>query len=226
MAATRGRGSRAVAVHHARQHPAGGAARRVARAAASQGPRRDGASDGCGRAAVWRRPAYNWITGACFSAVSMLFMLGSLLLLVPDAIAPSELVTNGLFFLGSIPFTSPASCRTSRPRTHRRSASQKARRRADCPDRLEAEQPRLAQHLCAAHRHGRVQCQHVRRDRRPRRLAHAGSRVWTPGMIGSVMFLASGYLAFIEVGHNTGAGGQGTSPGRSASSICSAASSS
>ena len=55
---------------------------------------------------VWRRPAYNWITGACFAAGSMLFMLGSLLLLVPDAIAPSELVTlNGLFFLGSIPFT-------------------------------------------------------------------------------------------------------------------------
>ncbi len=152
---------------------------------------------------VWRRPAYNWIIGACFAVGSLLFMLGSLLSLVPGAIAPPALVTNSIFFLGSIPFTVAGFLQNfqaaNAPAVGRR------RKPVGEPIALIGWKPKNLGWLSTfAQFIGTVAFNVSTFDAI---VARGGWRtqdldVWTPTMVGSVMFLASGYLAFIEAGHN------------------------
>lgn len=57
------------------------------------------------RGPFWRRPAYNWWTGAQFAVGSLLFMAGAALSLLPAAVAPSSALINAVFAAGSVPFT-------------------------------------------------------------------------------------------------------------------------
>ena len=156
------------------------------------------------RGPVWRRPEYNRSVAALFALGSLLFMLGSALSLVPAAAAPPSAVVNMIFFAGSVPFTIAAylqhfqsanapeftpdpAAHPGRPSVsfigwHPRSAGWWSTVtqlvgtldfNVNTFDALHAPDGWLAQDLV----------------------------IWIPGMLGSIMFLVSSYLAFIETSH-------------------------
>ena len=147
----------------------------------------------------WQRPAYNWWTAACFAAGSLLFMLGATLSLVPTPLSGVQIAI--VFFLGSIPFTvggflqnlqaanatgfspsAPASGRVQLLGWHPHSLgwlstiTQFGGTVAFNFNTFDAIHPSVGWQL-------------------------QDITIWVPGMIGSVLFLVSAYLAFMETSH-------------------------
>lgn len=152
----------------------------------------------------WRSKFYNQTVGATFALGSFLFMLGCVMSLIPASPwQPSAFWTNVVFFAGSIPFTTAGYLQHFQA--------------ANAGSFNVATQPTAPPHISFIGWHPRnagwlstftqflgtiafnfntfdplvTSANWVAQD-----LA-----VWTPGMVGSVLFLASGYLAFIECGH-------------------------
>ncbi|MEY8828252.1 hypothetical protein AB9K34_07530 [Sedimentitalea sp. XS_ASV28] len=149
---------------------------------------------------VWQRAAYNWWTGLCFSVGSLLFMLGALLSVLPYSLAPVQIAR--MFFLGSIPFTIAGFLQNFQ-------AANATEFSKDAPG------PPRRVHLLGWRPHDPGWLSTITQ--------FAGTiafnfntfdainpvdgwylqdlTIWLPGMIGSVLFLLSGYLAFVETGH-------------------------
>ncbi len=148
-----------------------------------------------------------WI-GLLFAIGSLLFASGSLLSLVPQLAAriglhPSSL--NGLFFAGSIPFTSAAYLQLF----------QAANAGAWSPSLQHLPRPRPQPRWfgwkpadpgwlsCALQFPGTLLFNVNTWEGLDTQLSWVGQEVlvWTPDLLGSILFLASGYLAFIETCH-------------------------
>jgi len=150
----------------------------------------------------WQRPGYNWSTGAAFAIGSFLFMLGSVLTLLPAGIAPSGFAINVVFFSGSIPFTIAGYMQHFQAANAAGfAAGQIASRRRIV---LVGWNPRSIGWLSTFTQFiGTVAFNISTFDAI---VTAAGWRiqdiaVWTPDMVGSTLFLVSGYLAFVESSH-------------------------
>lgn len=154
----------------------------------------------------WRAPAYNWLTGFFFSIGALLFMLGAMFSLMPSdwAATPSEFTTAIVFFMGSIPFTTAGYMQhfqaTNAPEFELDPSAASAPRRVSfigwhpqSPGWLST----LTQ-FCGTvfFNFNTFDAIHPAADWYVQDLT-----IWTPGMIGSILFLVSGYLAFIEACH-------------------------
>jgi len=147
----------------------------------------------------------NWWIGILFAIGSLLFMLGSVLALYPTFathLGFDAAETNAVFFAGSIPFSGAAFLQLFQAG------------RAPPPEPNPGEKKRHSVFLgwkphdigwlsCALQFGGTLLFNINTFDAmRPNldRIQYDFA-VWAPDALGSVLFLASGYLAFIEVGH-------------------------
>ncbi|WP_424990043.1 hypothetical protein [Fluviibacterium sp. S390] len=154
----------------------------------------------------WHSSTYNWIIGLVFAIGAMLFMLGAGASLLPTSWGgiPSGTQIAVIFFLGSIPFTTAgylqhfqaANADDFRP-------DPKDIRRGD-RIALIGWHPKNPGWLSTfAQFVGTVAFNFNTFDaiNAPSQWLLQDLVIWGPGMIGSILFLLSGYLAFIEVCH-------------------------
>lgn len=156
------------------------------------------------RGPFWRTPAYNWSNAALFAVGSLLFMLGSVLSLLPSADAPHILTINIVFFAGSVPFTIAAYMQhfqaANAPEFAPGTDATTGRRRIS----LIGWHPRSAGWWSTiAQFVGTIDFNVNTFDalHAPRGWFADDVVVWLPGMLGSILFLVSSYLAFVETSH-------------------------
>ncbi|MFG1400697.1 hypothetical protein [Xanthobacter sediminis] len=153
-------------------------------------------------APFWQTQAYNWWIGLIFAVGSFLFMLGSVLALVPAGTdwTPSTLLVNIIFFAGSIPFTTAGYMQhfqAANAGSFSLDPTTAPRRRVA----LIGWHPRNAGWLSTFTQFvGTVAFNFNTFDSilAPASWSLQDLVIWGPDMIGSVLFLVSGYLAFIE----------------------------
>ncbi|QZZ36947.1 hypothetical protein KW403_07440 [Nitratireductor kimnyeongensis] len=149
----------------------------------------------------WRKPAYNWWMGLVFACGAALFILGALLSLVPNPLAAWQV--GVVFFLGSIPFTTAAFMQNFQA--------------ANAPDvddpldgtvrgrvRIIGWRPVNLGWLSTITQLAGTIAFNVNTFDAIHPLPGWYSQdltIWLPGVIGSVLFLISGYLAFMEISH-------------------------
>ena len=154
---------------------------------------------------LWMPRSLNWWIGTIFAIGALLFSAGSALSLAPAAAADIGIrlsQINAIYFAGSIPFTIAAYLQLFQ-------AANAGEFRPSGPNvagrvRLFGWQPKEAGWLsCALQFAGTLlfnvntyDAMHPAPDWLRQDLA-----IWVPDFVGSVLFLASGYLAFIEAGH-------------------------
>ncbi|WP_319517456.1 hypothetical protein [uncultured Martelella sp.] len=152
------------------------------------------------RAPVWQTAFYNWIMGLVFVIGASLFMAGSAMALFPKIVAGLPAwTTNVTFFIGSIPFTTAAYLQLFQAANADQTAATAGTRvklfgwSPESPGWLSA----ITQFI------GTVAFNFNTFDaiNTPKGWAAQDLVIWVPGMIGSVLFLVSAYLAYIEVGH-------------------------
>jgi hypothetical protein len=148
----------------------------------------------------WHRPAYNWWNGLLFALGSLLFLVAGMLSLVPSPLGLRDIAI--VFFAGSIFFTTAGFMQNlqaanvgelgSEPHTgHNR-------------PRLLGWRPRNIGWLSTITQLvGTVMFNFNTFDAidPPADWYLADLTIWLPGLIGSILFLISGYLAFMEAGH-------------------------
>jgi len=154
---------------------------------------------------LWNPRELNWWIGAVFALGSLLFMLGSLLILMPGLAQRWSFEATGInaiFFAGSIPFTTAAGLQLLQ-----------AANAGDPGPHGSAARQRTVWFGWRPHDAGWLSCA----------LQFAGTvlfnintfdamlpglnwiqqdlAIWAPDVAGSILFLISGYLAFAEAGH-------------------------
>ncbi len=145
------------------------------------------------RASLWMPQHVNWWIGALFAIGSALFMLGCILSLAPppDLTGPQ---INAVYFAGSIFFTAAAGLQLF----------QAANAGKPRPDRLFGWEPSNIGWLSSALQFPGTLLFNVNTWNG---IAGGGTwlhqdfAIWGPDVIGSILFLASGQLAFMEVCH-------------------------
>ena len=154
---------------------------------------------------IWMPHQLNWWIGVIFAAGSLLFMLGSILSLAPELATNWSLEAtqiNGIFFLGSIPFTTAAYLQLFQAANAGEFSPQG--RRAPRSIVWFGWFPRNIGWLsCALQFPGTVLFNVNTFDAMLPGLTWLQQDlvIWAPNFVGSVLFLASGYLAFIETCH-------------------------
>ncbi|MGQ3675303.1 hypothetical protein ACT6QH_07395 [Xanthobacter sp. TB0139] len=151
----------------------------------------------------WQTRSYNWSVGALFAFGSTLFMLGSALALVPAGpLAPSALAVNSLYFMGSIPFTMAGYLQhlQSANMTHLAPEPE-----GGAPPRhhlsLIGWEPGNAGWLSTFTQFLGTLAFNISTWNgvmAPQGWLVQDLLIWTPDMAGSILFLISGYLAFLE----------------------------
>ncbi|MEW5425250.1 hypothetical protein [Amorphus sp. 3PC139-8] len=158
------------------------------------------------RAPVWQTQTYNWITGGVFAVGAFLFMAGCALTLMQELTgSPQSVLINIVFFCGSIPFTTAGylqhfQAANAEPFTPGAPADGASKRRIF----LIGWQPKSPGWLSTITQFfGTVAFNFNTFDaiHTPSGWVMQDLVIWVPGMIGSVLFLVSGYLAYIEAGH-------------------------
>jgi hypothetical protein len=154
---------------------------------------------------LWMPRQLNWWIGVVFATGSSLFLLGSVLSLAPVLArkwSPEATAINPIFFAGSIPFTIAAYLQlfqAANAGEFSQHGRPKPRRVA-----LFGWQPRAIGWLsCALQFLGTLLFNVNTFDSMLPGLdwLQQDSAIWAPDFAGSVLFLASGYLAFIETCH-------------------------
>ncbi len=153
----------------------------------------------------WQAASYNWTIGALFALGSVLFMLGSAMSLLPAHVPGiSPLVANIMFFLGSMPFTTAAFLQLVQAANssdfEKDQEAPRATRFA-----LVGWYPRHAGWLSSFTQFlGTLafNADTLNAIFNPGGWYVKDAAIWLPDMIGSILFLVSGYLAFIEAGHS------------------------
>ncbi|WP_108659099.1 hypothetical protein [Acuticoccus kandeliae] len=154
----------------------------------------------------WQAARYNWITGAFFAVGALLFMLGAGLSLVPDIGATlSGAAIAMIYFAGSVPFTIAGYLQHFQA--------------ANAPEFTPDPEPQTpaTRRIAVIGWHpgnagwistitqfiGTIAFNFNTFDSidAPSSWWMQDLAIWTPGMVGSVLFLVSGTLAFIETGH-------------------------
>lgn len=154
---------------------------------------------------LWAPGELNWWIGAVFALGALLFMLGCILSLSPPLIrllALSSTQVNAVFFAGSIPFTTAAYLQLFQAANTPSIDSPKGK--APSPRNVFGWRPDDIGWLsCALQFAGTVLFNVNTFDALIRGLTwfQEDLVVWTPNIVGSILFLASGYLAFIETCH-------------------------
>ena len=153
---------------------------------------------------LWQTRRYNQAMGATFAVGAFLFIVGSVLALLPDPSSALTAWTNLIFFLGSIPFTLAAYMQHFQAANTSKFTVAPSEHPVRAPIRLLGWEPHelgwlstLTQFLGTLAFNvstlGAVQ------------IANPWSLldcvVWMPDMVGSVLFLVSAYLAFMEANH-------------------------
>lgn len=152
---------------------------------------------------VWRTAGYNRIVGGLFAVGALLFLVGALLSLVPGSLGCSGVQLGMIFFLGSIPFTVAAYMQhfqsANAPAFSVQPSAAQAQRLA-----LIGWHPRSAGWLSTlAQFIGTLAFNINTYDSigTPPNWYLQDTFVWAPDMVGSVLFLVSGYLAMLETSH-------------------------
>lgn len=149
---------------------------------------------------VWLRPAFNWWTGLSFSIGSLLFMLGATLSLIPNPLSMTQI--NIVFFMGSIPFTIAGFLQNFQ-------AANGTDFSTSAPEppsrvRLVGWRPHTLGWLSTFSQFlGTIAFNFNTADaiHPVKEWYMQDVTIWLPGFIGSVLFLVSGYLAFVETSH-------------------------
>jgi hypothetical protein len=155
--------------------------------------------------ATWMPRELNWWIGIVFAIGASLFALGCVLFLAPSIAAPwqiSDAQANGVFFLGSIPFTLAAYLQLFQAANAGPMANPAAT--GTSAKVWFGWRPGDAGWLsCALQFLGTLLFNLNTFD-----AMHPGVEwwqqdllIWVPNVVGSILFLASGYLAWIEVCH-------------------------
>lgn len=154
---------------------------------------------------LWMPEKLNWWIGSVFSIGALLFMLGSALVLSPALASTLALDTNAVnivFFAGSIPFTIAAYLQLFQAANAGEFSGQ-----ADLSPRrtlIFGWQPQdIGWMSCALQFVGTLLFNINTFDAMLPGLDWVQQEldIWTPDFAGSILFLSSGYLAFIETCH-------------------------
>lgn len=161
-------------------------------------PHRRGLQD---RAApFWQTARYNWIMGLVFVIGSSLFMLGSAMALFPALVKDLPgWTTNVTFFMGSIPFTTAGYLQLFQAaNSDERYTSGKVR-----PALFGWDLKSPGWLSSSTQFVGTVAFNFNTFDaiNTPKGWVAQDIVIWVPGMIGSILFLVSAYLAYIETSH-------------------------
>jgi len=154
---------------------------------------------------LWQPRLLNWWIGIVFAAGSLLFMLGGILSLAPGLAASWSLdssVVNAIFFAGSIPFTLAAYLQLYQSANAPELAVSGSAPRVGVA--YFGWQPDNSGWLsCALQFGGTLLFNMNTFDAMLPDLdwLQQDLDIWAPDMAGSALFLASGYLAFIECCH-------------------------
>lgn len=167
-----------------------------------------------GHIPFWQTNKYNWLIGGFFSVGALLFMLGSFFSILPEGWpAPSIFHINLMFFVGCIPLTIAIYLQHFQSANSTQPPSRQAEvdaLLARCGRKGEGQRPRIAligwYPASAGWLSTFTQLLGVILfDFDTWDALYTSSvwyeqdvAVWAPDMIGSVLFLLSGYIAFIE----------------------------
>ena len=179
------------------------------------------------RRGLWQPRQLNWWIGTVFACGSALFMLGGILSLAPQLAASWALdsaAVNSIFFAGSIPFTAAAYLQLYQAANAPESAAASSAPRADVV--YFGWRPGNLGWLASALQFAGTLLFNVNTfDAMLPGLdwLQQDLEIWGPDMAGSILFLASGYLASRNGARHTGPGTRTTCPGGSPSSTCWAA---
>lgn len=154
---------------------------------------------------LWMPRQMNWWIGLIFAVGSLLFMLGSVLSLAPTIFgqwSPDATVINAIFFAGSIPFTTAAYLQLYQA-ANAGSFSPQGSQRPRAVARFGWRPRDIGWLSCALQFLGTVLFNVNTFDAMLTDLdwLQQDLAIWAPDFIGSVLFLAAGYLAFIETCH-------------------------
>lgn len=153
---------------------------------------------------LWQTAFYNWLVGALFAVGALLFLIGSVFSLfstVPFGINHIQL--GLIFFAGSIPFTVAAYLQHFQSANAPEFSVEAPQVRPD-RIRLIGWQPRSAGWISTLAQFIGTLAFNLNTYfgiRPPAGWYRQDMMIWTPDMIGSALFLLSGYLAFIETVH-------------------------
>jgi len=154
---------------------------------------------------LWMPRELNWWIGSVFALGALLFAIASVLSLSPDlatACALSSTGVNAIYFMGSIPFTTAAYLQL-----YQAANAESLPDEAERPEgqwKLFGWKPQQAGWLsCALQFVGTVLFNFNTFDALLPGLSwfQTDLFVWGPNYAGSILFLGSGYLAFIEICH-------------------------
>ncbi len=155
---------------------------------------------------LWMPRKLNWWIGSVFALGSLLFLIGSWLSLDPalaQQVSMSTTGVNRVFFLGSIPFTSAAYLQLFQAANAGRPAPWKetSRKRIHW---FGWEPMEIGWLSCALQFPGTILFNVNTFNGINANLNWIGQDwlTWTPNLLGSILFLSSGYLAFIETCHS------------------------
>ena len=154
---------------------------------------------------LWMPRHLNWWIGVIFAAGSSLFLLGSLFILAPALARNWSLdatAINAIFFVGSIPFTTAAYLQLSQAAN--RGEFSPAGRPGPRRGALFGWRPgNIGWLSCALQFLGTLFFNVNTFDAMLPELdwLQQDLAIWAPDFLGSVLFLASGYLAYIETCH-------------------------
>ena len=155
---------------------------------------------------LWMPGELNWWIGTLFAFGSLLFALASVLLLSPElaaTLSQSSTVGNSIYLAGSIPFTIAAYLQLYQAANA--GALPDEEDQAEGRRKLLGWKPHDAGWLsCALQFVGAVLFNFNTYDALLSGLSwlQTDLLVWIPNFAGSVLFLASGYLAYIEICHH------------------------
>lgn len=150
---------------------------------------------------LWQRPAYNALIGALFAIGSLLFIVGSALSLWPGSL--SAFTIGLVFFIGSIPFTAAAFLQNLQAAN---AVDEFVTASAGQPFALLGWQPRrLGWISTITQLIGTLAFNLNTFDGLTPGTTWIAQdlAIWLPDLVGSVLFLISGYLAFVEVSHGS-----------------------
>lgn len=156
------------------------------------------------RVPFWQTQSYNWYVGLIFAIGSALFMLGSALSVLPDGGGVSALAINAIFFAGSIPFTTAGYLQHFQAANASEFATDPASHAPHGRIKLIGWRPHNPGWLSTLSQFiGTVAFNFNTFDAidAPVSPDMQNLVIWLPGVIGSILFLVSAYLAFIEAGH-------------------------
>ena len=125
------------------------------------------------------------------------------------------------FFVGSIFFTAPRCCSTSRSPAAPDRRPERQRLRPTSDSRHRTVSHRLVGRGGATRRDVLLQRDDIRGIEHESRRGQAQHRIWTPDVLGSICFLVASELAFAEVGHRLVSWYRTTGRGGSRRSTCS-----